>query len=225
MDDSFMRLTGMQVISGGQTGVDLAALRAAQSMGLRTGGQAPMRWRTQAGPKPELTFFGLTEGSSFTYTERTETNVTMSDATLLIYYKGDSPGTVQTRKFAKALDRPLFEVQLGATLDMKVLEKWVKTSATRATALYGGFSLNVAGNSSQTAPNIFVPSFLLLLELFKNLADSGDKKDDADRKALFTDLKNPQLHMQLVDNFGYVPQLDFRNRHNGIPIDAAVDVT
>jgi hypothetical protein len=218
MDDSFMRLTGMQVISGGQTGVDLAALRAAQCMGFRTGGQAPMKWRTQVGPKPELTFFGLTEGTSFTYTERTETNVTMSDATLLIYQHGDSPGTAQTRKFAKALDRPLFEVQVGATLDMTVLEKWVKTCATRATALYGGFSLNVAGNSSQTAPNIFVQSFLMLLTLFKNLAAGGDKQDDADRKALFANLQNPQLYMQLVDRFDYIPQLDFRNRHNGTPI-------
>jgi hypothetical protein len=36
-----------RVISGGQTGVDQAALRAAQACGLETGGYAPLGWETE----------------------------------------------------------------------------------------------------------------------------------------------------------------------------------
>ena len=42
------------VISGGQTGVDQAALRAARTAGIPTGGFAPLGWSTEDGPAPWL---------------------------------------------------------------------------------------------------------------------------------------------------------------------------
>jgi len=42
------------VVSGGQTGVDQAALRAARASGIATGGWAPKGWATEAGPAPWL---------------------------------------------------------------------------------------------------------------------------------------------------------------------------
>lgn len=211
-----MRLTGMKVISGGQTGVDLAALRAAQSMGFRTGGEAPLQWRTQHGSKPELTKFGLVEGRSFGYGERTEANVALSDATMLIYTNGDSPGTVQTRTFAKKCDKPLLEIQLQAEPDYDSIEKWLKITGIAASALYGGFTLNVAGNSSMSSPGIFVPSFKFLLGLFYKIASGPGPHDDRDRKQIFDHLNNLQIVHQLMDNFEYIQQLDFRNRHHGV---------
>ncbi len=43
-----------RVISGGQTGADQAALRAARAAGIPTGGWAPLGWKTEEGPAPRL---------------------------------------------------------------------------------------------------------------------------------------------------------------------------
>lgn len=50
-----------KVISGGQTGVDQAALRAAKAARIPTGGYAPKGWLTEDGPAPWLADFGLIE--------------------------------------------------------------------------------------------------------------------------------------------------------------------
>jgi hypothetical protein len=50
-----------RVISGGQTGADQAALRAARACGISTGGWAPRGWLTEAGPAPWLAEWGLAE--------------------------------------------------------------------------------------------------------------------------------------------------------------------
>jgi hypothetical protein len=50
-----------KVISGGQTGVDQAFLRAAWRACLETGGTAPKGWRTDKGPNPGLAQYGLKE--------------------------------------------------------------------------------------------------------------------------------------------------------------------
>ena len=42
------------VRSGGQSGVDLAALEAAQEVGLPTCGLMPTGWWTEDGPRPEF---------------------------------------------------------------------------------------------------------------------------------------------------------------------------
>jgi hypothetical protein len=48
-----------RVISGGQTGVDQAALRVAKAIGLATGGWAPLGWETEDGPASWLAGYGL----------------------------------------------------------------------------------------------------------------------------------------------------------------------
>lgn len=94
-----------RVVSGGQTGVDQAVLRAARDAGIQTGGWAPRGWRTDAGPAPWLADFGLKEHESSGYPPRTEVNVRMSTGTLII---GDplSPGCRLTRKLCDQLGRP-----------------------------------------------------------------------------------------------------------------------
>jgi hypothetical protein len=82
-----------KVISGGQSGVDVGALRAAKACGLETGGTAAQGWMTEDGPAPWLaTEFGLVECSEPGYPARTRANVVAADLSLLI---GDdtSPGS------------------------------------------------------------------------------------------------------------------------------------
>lgn len=50
-----------RVISGGQTGADQAALRAARACGIPTGGWAARGWLTEDGPAPWLAEWGLAE--------------------------------------------------------------------------------------------------------------------------------------------------------------------
>jgi len=71
------------VRSGGQTGVDQAALSCARSLGLETGGWVPKGCRTDTGPAPWLvTYFGCREHNSSSYPPRTRLNVRENDVTV-----------------------------------------------------------------------------------------------------------------------------------------------
>jgi Circularly permutated YpsA SLOG family len=72
-----------QIISGGQTGADMAGLLAARILGLATGGFAPLHYKTENGPNWELREFGLIEGTSEKYQPRTRENVKKSDGTVI----------------------------------------------------------------------------------------------------------------------------------------------
>lgn len=65
----------LTVWSGGQTGADQAALRAAKAAGLPTGGWAPKGWLTEDGPAPWLADYGLREAPNSDYRTRTKMNV------------------------------------------------------------------------------------------------------------------------------------------------------
>jgi hypothetical protein len=99
-----------RVISGGQTGVDIAALRAARRAGIQTGGWCPKGWLTGRGPQPGLLKrFGLRETSAVEYAVRTRANVRDSDATLIIADRPDA-GTKLTASICRGLNRPMFFV-------------------------------------------------------------------------------------------------------------------
>ena len=80
----------MKIISGGQTGVDRAALKAAQDLGFPTGGWCPPGRLAEDGIIPDR--FPLKEtpddrskdAPHIPRSQRTEWNVRDSDATLLI---------------------------------------------------------------------------------------------------------------------------------------------
>ncbi len=131
-----------RVISGGQTGVDQAALRAATAAGIPTGGTAPKGWATEEGPAPWLADFGLVECTEPGYPPRTIANVRDSDGTLWI---GDpsSPGGRLTIGTARELDRPLLVIEAGETTPADV-RRWLLEADVRV--------LNVAGNRESTEP-------------------------------------------------------------------------
>lgn len=86
-----------KVISGGQTGVDQAALRQARFAGIATGGTAPRGWMTEEGPAPWLADYGLVENKHRGYPARTYENAVNSDGTVLF---GDmnSDGSILTMR-------------------------------------------------------------------------------------------------------------------------------
>lgn len=110
-----------KIISGGQTGADQAALRAAQHVGLSTGGWAPRGFFTSNGPDPTLgTKYCLQEieldaktPRVADYVARSKKNVDDSDATLafrLRFSAGTDKtiGYCVTRKWTTIYDRFAF---------------------------------------------------------------------------------------------------------------------
>jgi len=90
-----------RVISGGQTGADIAGVEAAKSLGLETGGWLPKGWRTQDGPRPEYRDqYGMSEHPDDNYTGRTMQNVDDADATIAFRFKY-STGTDKTIGYAQ----------------------------------------------------------------------------------------------------------------------------
>jgi predicted Rossmann fold nucleotide-binding protein DprA/Smf involved in DNA uptake len=141
----------LKIISGGQTGVDLAALEAAAIVGLQTGGHAPKGFKTTSGNNPQLgTLYRLQETEASDYPTRTKLNVKNSDGTLRIARHITSPGEKLTHKFVTQLKKPMFDIVLTDGID---LEAYI-ASAVKWMIRNKITTLNVAGNSERTCPGI-----------------------------------------------------------------------
>ena len=89
-----------RIISGGQSGVDQAALKASTLMKVPTGGWAPYNWMTEDGPREGLLKqYNLVADryDTSTYQIRTESNIDAADGTLIITWGLKSPGTSLTK--------------------------------------------------------------------------------------------------------------------------------
>jgi hypothetical protein len=74
-----------RIISGGQTGADQGAWRAAKRFGVPTGGWMPRGFLTETGLRPEFAaMYGAKEHASPDYPDRTRANVRSADLTIWI---------------------------------------------------------------------------------------------------------------------------------------------
>jgi len=99
-----------RIVTGGQTGVDRAALDAALAAKFETGGWCPLGRRAEDGPIPRS--YPLDETPSERYRQRTEWNVRDSDGTLVLARGGVSGGTALTVQLAQVQGRPCRIVRL-----------------------------------------------------------------------------------------------------------------
>lgn len=132
-----------KIISGGQTGADIAGLMAAKYHNITTGGYMPKGWITLGGPRPdyELTY-GLKQHASASYAARTYANVQVSDGTLRIAFNFASSGELCTLKAIQKLKKPHLDVDLHNPRPIKDVIDWIEK--------YNIKTLNIAGNSEQT---------------------------------------------------------------------------
>jgi hypothetical protein len=133
-----------KIISGGQTGVDQAALDVAISHGLQHGGWCPRGRLCETGVIPEK--YRLVETESYEYRFRTERNVVESDATLILYRRKLTAGTAYTYRMAKKHGKPFLLVDLEANFPVQSVVRWLEDAGVRV--------LNVAGPRESTAENI-----------------------------------------------------------------------
>lgn len=94
----------LKIISGGQTGVDRAALDVALEHGLECGGWCPAGRVDEFGKIPDQYPVHELPGGGFT--ERTLQNVKDSDGTVVIYPGELRGGTEQTVRFCVELGQP-----------------------------------------------------------------------------------------------------------------------
>ena len=123
------------MVSGGQTGVDRAALDVAIALGIPHGGWCPRGRRAEDGTVPAR--YTLVEHASSDYAARTEANVVDSDATLILARGALGGGTALTRDVARRLGKPCLVVDLAASPDPCAVREWL--------AVHDVGVLNVAG--------------------------------------------------------------------------------
>jgi hypothetical protein len=138
-----MRL--QKLVSGGQTGVDRAALDAALDHGLPVGGWCPKGRRAEDGPIPDR--YPLKETPSEAYAQRTAWNVRDSDGTLIISDGTLAGGTALTREEARAQDRPVLHVRTYDPAPVPMIRAWAEEHALR--------TLNAAGPRASEADGIY----------------------------------------------------------------------
>ena len=94
----------LKIISGGQTGVDRAALDIALAHGIECGGWCPAGRLDEFGKIPDR--YPVRELAGGSFAERTLQNVKDSDGTVVIYFRELRGGTKQTVSFCVELERP-----------------------------------------------------------------------------------------------------------------------
>jgi hypothetical protein len=94
----------VKIVSGGQTGVDRAALDAALKHGIECGGWCPAGRLDEFGKIPD--HYPIRELPGADFAERTLQNVKDSDGTVVIYPGELRGGSEQTVRFCVELQRP-----------------------------------------------------------------------------------------------------------------------
>jgi hypothetical protein len=148
-----------KLISGGQTGADIAALDVALKHGFPHGGWCPKGRKSLDGRIPDR--YMLKETPSESYLQRTEWNVRDSDGTVVFTFaKEPTGGSLKTVLFARKHDKPCLHIgRAGSTYTPELaLQEFVKT--------HGIKHLNVAGSRESKDPGIYLWVMGLLEDAF-----------------------------------------------------------
>lgn len=136
-----------KIISGGQTGVDRAALDVALKWNIPIGGWCPRGRKAEDGPISQ--HYSLKETESSDYEERTRLNIRDSDGTLIIVAKMPfctKNGTQFTIEEAQKIGKPLLIVNLSKPPSFEFLHRWVQENQIEV--------LNIAGPRESQSPGI-----------------------------------------------------------------------
>jgi Circularly permutated YpsA SLOG family len=155
----------MKIISGGQTGVDRAALDVAIERGMSWGGWCPRGGWAEDFPDPPglLNEYPKLRETPFSQPEqRTEWNVRDSDA-ILIITDGEglsvSKGTTRAQEWADHYGKPLLVIDVGLQDAAAQVVQWLRAQRRRfATHM----TLGVGGPRESEARGIYESTRLLM---------------------------------------------------------------
>lgn len=152
-----------KIISGGQTGVDRAALDFAFAHSISCGGWCPRGRRAEDGCIPER--YSLKEAASTAYAFRTQANVRDSDATLILSPHALQGGTRLTWDYARALGKPVSIISsIQQVEDIEGFAAWGKRNAIE--------TLNVAGPRASEVEHAYRFAWVCLHKLFNKKGGS-----------------------------------------------------
>ena len=137
-----------KLVSGGQTGVDRAALDAALEVGMGCGGWCPRGRRAEDGIIPNLYPLKQTIGSD--YYERTQRNVEDANGTLIVAPGELNGGPLVTLNYAQLIGKPLLIINLdepNRELHLTGSIEWLDVHRIKI--------LNVAGPRESDRPGIY----------------------------------------------------------------------
>jgi len=150
-----------KIISGGQTGADIAGIDAAMANSFPYGGWLPKGRRTSDGPLDEK--YKLVEMPTRGYPKRTAQNVIDSDGTVIFQRGRLSGGSDLTRKYAVKHGKPwlhLNMVEVNNDDAVVMLIDWIKENGIEV--------LNVAGSQASKDGDIYPIVFTVINKLLQN---------------------------------------------------------
>ena len=161
-----MRKLISKIVSGGQTGVDRAALDVALDLGIPCGGWCPKGRLAEDGPISER--YPLEETTLPIYPQRTEWNVRDSNGTLVLTMGAltgqvasapGGSGTALTIQVARRQKKPCLVVELNNHPGVNAVHKWVQANQIQI--------LNIAGPRESENRGIYSKSLEFLHQLLK----------------------------------------------------------
>jgi hypothetical protein len=166
----------MKIVSGGQTGVDRAALDVAIERGLPWGGWCPKGGWAEDHPDPPgvlASYPHLKETPLPHPLQRTEWNVRDSDATLIVT-GGEgmavSIGTQRAQHWAQQHGKPFLVVDAGAPDASERAAAWVEAQKRRFGA---DMTLGIGGPRESEAPGIYAQARTLIGAMLDEASGSG----------------------------------------------------
>lgn len=143
----------MTIVSGGQTGVDRAALDVARECKIPCGGWCPLgRW-AEDGAIPSL--YPLRETATGDVKVRTELNVIDSDGTVVLTSGMPADGTGLTTQCAVHHRKPYLEIDLDKPPRPESVRDWIASHQIR--------TLNIAGPRESHRPGFVYTAALAFL--------------------------------------------------------------
>lgn len=152
----------IKIVSGGQTGVDRAALDAALETGTECGGWCPEGRLAEDGEIPS--HYPLTELKASGYTKRTRQNVIDSDGTVIIYFGALSGGTEKTLLFCLNHKRPYLLIDASELTPERTAERIKRFVTDHSIGV-----LNIAGPRAGGEPLAYGYAFKAMVYFLKRL--------------------------------------------------------
>lgn len=146
-----------RIVSGGQTGVDRAALDAAMFLAIDHGGWCPKGRRAEDGKIPEK--YLLQETPELAYAQRTGWNVRDSDGTIIIKRGLIRGGTAYTMRCCEQSGKPCLIVSLDEQADHSKVKRWLSEQHIKC--------LNIAGPRKSQDETIYELAYQWIISLKK----------------------------------------------------------
>ncbi len=137
-----------KLISGAQTGADIAALDTAIKLSIPYGGWVPKGRLTEKGSLPDK--YVVKEMPNSSYSLRTEKNVIDSDGTVILSHGKLTGGSALTKKLAIKHSKPWLHLDLSkmsSSYAARMLNMWIADNGVQV--------LNVAGPRGSKDPKIY----------------------------------------------------------------------